>query len=80
MSQQDNRCGCLVVLLIILFSEALLPFACLPFIAPFVIADLDPETRKSVLTVLAIIVIVALWFWLKSRSLREKGDRKCPGR
>ncbi len=64
------------MILIILFSEALLPFTCLPLIAPFIIADLDPETRKSVLTVLAIIVIVAIWFWSKSRSLREKGDNK----
>jgi hypothetical protein len=74
MSKQNG--GCPIALLIILFSEALLPFACLPFIAPFIIADADPETRRSILTFLGIIVIGVLWFWLKSRSRRKKGGGK----
>ena len=76
MSKQDNRCGCLIVLLIVLFSEALLPIVCAPLLLPLMIVDADPETRRSILIWMSVLVIGVLWFWLKSRSRRKKGDHK----
>jgi hypothetical protein len=76
MSNQNGNGGCFIVLLIVLFSEALLPIVCAPLLLPFLIADADAKTQRLVLTVLAVFVIAAIWFWLKSRSRRKKGDRR----
>jgi len=72
MSKRDDCCGCLIMLLIILFSEALLPIVCLPFTAPFIIAELYPESRTEILAVFAVIVVGLTWFWLRSRAKKRR--------
>jgi membrane protein implicated in regulation of membrane protease activity len=82
MSQRGIVDWAVWLIVLFLVGELLLPFACLPFLAPFLIFSDDSSEREVGYYTLAVVacVIVLIWYFRKRKkrdqNLQNKNDEQ----